>query len=85
MRKQPHPFLSVFCPYVRDPVTDKTENLENTLRAMMLRLPKEDLESWVVHTGNTGLSVGLMTLFRVQKPYIVVVALLRFAARCRYR
>jgi len=51
---------------------------------MMLCLPKEDLESWVVHTGNTGLSVDLMTLFRVQKPYIVVVALLRFAAICRY-
>lgn len=64
MRKQPHPFLSVFCPYARDPVTDKTENLENTLRAMMLRLPKEDLESWLVHTGNTGLIGGFNDLIQ---------------------
>ena len=70
MRKQPHPFLSVFCPYARDPVTDKAENLENTLRAMMLRLPKEDLESWVVHTGNTGLSVGFNDLIQGTETFI---------------
>jgi len=46
VRKQPHPFLPVFCPYARDPVTDKTENLENTLRAMMLRLPKTWSRGW---------------------------------------
>ena len=30
---------------------------------------KENLESWMVHASNTGLSMDLMTLFRVQTLY----------------